>query len=198
MNIVLIIISICLIILIGLISILVELKKITNKHNFASEYLNKFIEFSNSKGKDTTEYDWLILKSEKMQSQLILNFIPDIKSELDKKYIVSTDNFNYIINTVRDCLLRHIGLMEEIRDEKVKEVKNPIIWFREGFKLILILPFLIMNQLSLLNDKRYYKVKQSPITKFIASLITFLGLLSVIMNIALGYEEFINLINKLF
>ena len=217
---VIVIIAIIIIILIGLVSIIFELNRITDKYNFASEYLEKFIEFVNSKGKKTSEYNWLILKSEKMQSQLgrsglisykmagshqfipnypvILNFIPDIKSELDKNYILSVDNFNYTINQVRECLLRHIGVMEEFKNDKSKEIRNPIIWFREGFKVILILPFSILNQLNLLNDHNYYKIKKSHITKFIASLITLLGFISSIMTISLGYVGFINLIKKLF
>ena len=219
MNILIILIAIISIIIIGFVSIVLELKRITDKHNFAGEYLDKFVEFVNSKGKNTTEYNWLILKSERMQSQLgrsglinykmagslqfipnypiILNFIPDIKSELDKDYILSIDNFNYTINSVRECLLRHIGILEEIVDNKRKEIKNPLIWLREGFKIILILPFIILNQLNLLNDSSYHKIKKSRITKFATSIVTLLGIISSIMTIALGYEGFINLIKKI-
>jgi hypothetical protein len=131
------------------------------KIDFAAEYRNKYFEFankyfqtydrySNSIDFDSDLYIWLTMNVNKIQSNLGNFGRMDIIAPY-QAYSVS--NYQIVINTlpkfrdgsildfdtssVDDCLLRYIGYLEDNKQYTEKDLKNPIVWFREGFQYLL-------------------------------------------------------------
>ncbi|MDQ7815871.1 MAG: hypothetical protein RDU14_02515 [Melioribacteraceae bacterium] len=216
----LLIIGILLIVLsIGFIDVFLEIKNFTDKHSFAMEFLEKFQNYVMSRGENNQDYDWLTLRAERMQNQLggagimnykmagshtfipnypiILNLLPDTRNELRYNYRLKS-NLEFSVNTVRDTLLRHIGFIKDTKKEYDKLIINPLFWFRNGVLLIVLFPIKILQSFGLLSNSSYAQAKTSKVLKFISSLISFLGFVSSVMSIALGWNEFLKFIQKIF
>lgn len=207
-------------ILIGLFNIIFDLRRINKKHTFSLDYLEKYSNYIKSDGSDEESYEWLTLKAEKMQDQLgsagimnykmpgsmtfipnypiVINLLPEIRRELSSDYIISKDNFNFTINTLRESILRYIGLLEDLREDILRKLKNPLVWFREGVKMILLLPLSILNQFGLFSNKFYYNLKKSLFFKITSSFIALTAFVSSIFTIALGWEKFYDMIKNIF
>ena len=79
----------------------------------------------------------------------------------------------------------------------LSRIKNPLVWFREGVKIILLLPLSILNQLGLFSNKFYYKLKSSLFFKITSSLIAIIGFVSSIVTIVLGWNKFYQIIKSI-
>jgi hypothetical protein len=213
-----IIIALIAILGIGFTNLFLELKKLTEMHSFAVEFLAKYASYIKSKGESDVDYVWLTLRAERMQNQLgssglinykmagslsfvpnypiILNFLPEIRNEFINGYVMKS-NFQFTIYTVRDTLLRHIGFIEDTKNDYYSQIVNPLAWFRNGVQSIFLFPFMILNKLGLLNKSSYSKVKSSKIIRLFSSIISFMGFISSIMTIILGWNDFIAIFLRL-
>jgi len=215
-----IILGIFIVFVIGFIKISKTLSRVIKEIEFANEYRNKFVDFVNkyiqnndmrsqSGNLDNHLYVWLTKNVNKIQNNLgsmgEMTFKPAGQNYFVPNYeiIINTiPRFRtgrveaFEINSVDDCLLRYIGQHEENRKEIVPFLKNPIIWFREGFKEILSLPLLILNWFGIFKLRTVNRIKNSLIYKIIAGFLAFVSLVSGLITIILGYNQTINLINR--
>lgn len=219
MNTFLIIGIVIFILAIGFIDIFLEIRNFNEKHSFAMEFLEKFQQYVISMGENYQDYDWLTLRAERMQSQLggaglmnykmpgsqnyihnypiILNLLPDVRNEFSDRSRLR-NHLEFPINMIRDTLLRHIGFIEHIKKDYDKQILNPLMWFRNGVLIVVLFPIKILQSFGLLSDSSYARAKSSKALKFVSSLISFLGFISSVMSIALGWNEFIKLFQKIF
>ena len=73
---------------------------------------------------------------------------------------------------------------------------NPITCMREGIRWIVGLPVEILQWAGLYSAGRSRKIKASVIFKAISNFIVFIGLISSIVTIILGWDEFLEIINN--
>lgn len=120
--------------------------------------------------------------------QIIVNSLPKFRDG-------SIDN--YEVNSVDDCLLRYIGNLEDYRTDAIKNLKNPIIWFREGFKELISLPLFIFYWFGIFSKRTLRFIMNSFIYKMIVGLFAFVAFVSGLVTIIVGYEQSMEIIRKL-
>jgi hypothetical protein len=216
-----IILSILTIFIIGFIQVYNCLPRVKEKFNFANEYRNKFNDFVNkyfqtydqrnrSGNFDNESYIWLTMNMDKIQSHVSILGTVSYQSAF-RGYMIK--NYQVIINTipkfrqglvdssevgmVDDCLLRYLGKLEEYSNGAQKNLNNPIVWFREGFREVLSIPIFILNWLGIISNRRVNAIKDSLVYKAISGFIALLAFLSSIITIIVGYDQAISFISKL-
>lgn len=213
-------------ILIGiLITGFVKIRKRANmnikKYHFANEFKNRFMALVNTyvktydtwsqKGNvDQEQYIWLTKNVNTMQSylgyigtlhyvapfqlytinnyQILINTIPKFRNSQVKEYD---------INAADDCLVRYIGVVEKKLDYDKKDLKNPIIWFKEGIHDIMSLPLFVFSWFGIISNKSLSKFMTNTVYKFITGIIALVTLISGIVTIIQGKEATFEMINKL-
>ena len=209
----LIISGLIIVLLTGLILTFRRHSKILKDLDFAREYRDKFVEFVNhyfknndrwsNKGNiDGETYVWLTMNVNKIQNKVggfgIMTYKPTYQNYMINNYqlIVNTlplfregkvENFD--ANSVDDCLLRYLGHLEGNTQETFKNLKNPIIWFREGIREILSIPILLLSWFGIFSTRTVNRIIDSTIFKIIAGLFALVTFISGVVTIIVGYEE---------
>lgn len=199
--------------IIGFLQVYNRHSRVVKKIDFAGEYRNKFIElankyfqtydrFNHSGDFDGKLYVWLTMNVNKIQNyvgsfgvmsykqafqnymisnyQIIINTIPKFREG-------QVENFD--VNAVDDCLLRYIGYLEEYSEDTLKNLRNPIVWFREGFRGILSVPIFILSWFGIISNRTVNSIKDSLIYKVIAGFIALVTLVSGLVTIVVGYNS---------
>jgi len=152
-------------------------KSITDKIDFAQEYRSHFIELTNkyfenydswtrSGTLDREKYTWLTKNVSRMQSSLggfgIMDYITPFQTMKFSNYQIIINTIpkfrddsvkEFDVNAVDDCLLRYVGNLERLSEKTQKNLKNPFIWFREGFREILSIPIFILNWFGIISKR---------------------------------------------
>lgn len=206
---------------IGFVVLFKRHSSIENNIAFAIEYHKRFVEFASKYYKnynqmgssgdfDGTLYVWLLKNINKIQN-CIGGFGEMIYQPAFRNYIIP--DYPIILNTipkfrtgqveridsnaVDDCLIRYIGHQEDYRKETIKYLRNPIIWFREGFREILSIPFIIFNLFGILSNRTVNSLKNSLIYKVVSGLFALVTLISGLVTIIMGYDQTIEFVNRL-
>ena len=95
-----------------------------------------------------------------------------------------------------DALKRHIGNLERAMELEKKNLYNPITCLGEGIRWIVYLPVDILNWLGILSANRGEKIKANIIFRVISNVIVFIGLISSIFTIILGWDDFLLILNR--
>lgn len=185
-----------------------------DRRNFAVEFVNKYRELVEGylqNRLDSDVYYWLTSRSVRMQDELgthgIMSYRPPFSNYIVHNYPVVLNTLPDIRNgnvhsqdllTVDDTLVRYIGVMDDVIANRRKELKNPLKWLREGVQWMLLLPFLILQWFGLLGASVINRVSSNIVFKFVAFIVTLIGLVSSVMGIALGWDQFIGIIRHYF
>lgn len=216
-----IITGIILVLLIGFISVYKRHFSVLKKINFAGEYRNKFVEFANKYLKDYDRfrqsgdldnelYIWLTMNVNKIQSSVgifgVMSYKPAFQNYMINNYQIIINTLpkfregqveHFDVGSVDDCLLRYIGHLEEFKKDTERNLKNPIIWFREGFKELFAIPIFILSWFGIFSRRTVDNIMDSFIFKIISGLIALVTLVSGLVTIIVGYDQTIEFINKL-
>ena len=195
--------------------------RVNKKIIFAGEYRSKFVTFSNryfenydrltrSGNFDGEQYVWLTMNVSKMQSNLgtfgVMDYIAPFQTYKVTNYQIVINTIpkfrdgsvkDFDINSVDDCLLRYIGYLEEYSKDTLKNLRNPIVWFREGFREVLSIPIFILNWFGIISSRTVNSIKGSLIYKIISGLIALVTLLSGVVTIVVGYDQTFEFVNRL-
>ena len=198
---------------IGLFNLLIDQRKLIEKHNFASEYLSRFQQFKNSYRTDFNgeTYYWLTSHVSKIQSNLgffgiVLNYQPAFSNYIHKSYQIIVNTLpemrnmradSSMINASEDALIRYIGFLDDAYENSINQIKNPFKWLKTGVQSIISLPFFILYWLGLISSSFLEKIINNSILKLISGFIALIGFIASIMSIILGWETFVRLIQNL-
>ncbi len=215
-----IILGILTVLVIGFVLVYKRHSRVVDKIVFASQYRNKFIEFSNkyfenyyhwsrASDLDGQLYVWLTMNISKIQGNLgtfgIMDYIAPFQTYRVSNYQVVINTIPKFrdgtveaidVNSVDDCLLRYIGYLEEYNQETQKNLRNPIVWFREGFREVLSIPIFILNWFGIISNRTANSIKDSLIYKVISGLIALVTLVSGLVTIIVGYQSTIEFFRK--
>lgn len=196
--------------------------KTQEKLSFTTEYRNQFVEFTNNFYKsydrfdrrgeiDHEKYVWLTKNANKMQGMLGQTGLMDYIGPF-QQYKIS--NYNIVLNTipkfrdkaitefdvnsVDDCLLRYIGIVEEQTNERSRQLKNPFLWLKQGFKEFFSLPIYIVNWFGIIPDRIVGKITSNLIFNILVGIGGFVTFVSGLVTIIQGKEQTIDFIKKLF
>lgn len=214
------------IIIIGFITKKVELRKITIRYKFTFDYREKFIEYVSeitSKHKFNQQlYYELTSKVKEMQYelgedgvvaymtdklhgytaqnyQLLINFLPEMRDMLDgvSNYLLA-ERYNRSIKDCDDMFVRHLGTLNSESDFIRKGLFNPLSSFAEGVKTIILLPLLILNWFGFVSAEKAYKARDNSFIKVLNVFVAILGFIGTVITIVVGWNDFWDIIFKLF
>lgn len=217
----LIILGILTVFIIGFVQVYNRHSRVVKKIDFSGEYRNKFVEFANkyfqtydrysrSGDFDGELYVWLTMNVSKIQNYVgsfgVMSYKPAFQNYMINNYQIIINTIpkfregqveNFDVGAVDDCLLRYIGYLEEYRKDTLKNLRNPIVWFREGFREILSVPIFILSWFGIISNRTVNSIKDSLIYKVIAGLIALVTLVSGLVTIVVGYDQTLEFINRL-
>lgn len=217
----LIILGILTVLIIGLVQVYIRHSRVVKKIDFAGEYRSKFIEFANkyfetydrwSRAGDVDGqlYVWLTMNVSKIQNYVgslgVMSYKPAFQNYLINNYQIIINTIpkfregqveNFDVGAVDDCLLRYIGYLEEYSKDTLKNLLNPIVWFREGFREILSVPIFIFSWFGIISNRTVNSIKDSLIYKVISGLIALVTLISGLVTIVVGYDQTLEFVNSL-
>lgn len=183
------------------------------------EFFENFKAYMESGGDEVKYYTWMIHRSNKMQNQLgvtgiihsykppyqnfayknytvILSMLPDLKHALED-YILRDGVANQYASTIQDTLVRHIGIVEDRIDLIVSDLKNPLKWLHVGVSEIVSIPAYMLSSLGILSETNVTRIISSSIFKIFSGLIALFRLVSSVITVVLGWNQFLDLINRL-
>lgn len=217
----LIILGILTVFIIGFVQVYNRHSRVIKKIEFSGEYRNKFIEFSNkyfqtydrysrSGDFDGELYVWLTMNVSKIQNYVgsfgVMSYKPAFQNYMINNYQIIINTIpkfregqveNFDVGGVDDCLLRYIGYLEEYSKDTLKNLRNPIVWFREGFREILSIPIFILSWFGIISNRTVNSIKDSLIYKVISGLIALVTLVSGVVTIVVGYDQTLEFVNRL-
>lgn len=220
MTLLLITVFICILAL-GLSTIIKRLLKYQTMLAFALSYRDYFVMLVNSwwqnydrferRGQIHQEaYVWLTKNVDQMQSDLgyhgKMTYVGPFQSYKITNYQILINTLpkfrngqveEFDINATDDALLRHIGVVEDLLVVVRKKLRNPIIWFREGFKTVLGLPVYILNWFGIISDYTTRKVITNQIFKLLAGIGALVTFISGLITIIQGKEQALLLMNTI-
>ncbi|MGF7058629.1 hypothetical protein [Brassicibacter mesophilus] len=213
---------------IGFIKLVFDYKKIINKINFTNEFINKYREFGNGlfqKRMDEEVYQWLRLKSSKMQSfmgsfgiasaykppfsnllyknyQILVNGLSEIRREYTMaqsmlSFDLAYSNLYEQVRLIDDCIISYLGALEDAEQDKIANLKNPTIWLREGIRFIVVFPLSFSYWSGLIKYHTYNRLSNNFFVKIVTTLVAFIGFIGSIVTIILGYEPLVEAFNKI-
>ena len=86
-------------------------------------------------------------------------------------------------------MIKYIGYLEDYKRETERNVKNPMVLFREGFKEIISIPLFILSSFSIFSRKTVNSIMDSIIFKIFTGLIALITLVSGIVTIVVAYYQ---------
>jgi hypothetical protein len=168
------------------------------------------------------KYQWLKMNSSKMQRlmgsfgiaavykppganhifrnyEMLVNGISGIResyTQMASGYGLDLDRriLHETISMIDDMLLTFIGAADNLVDEAQKELKNPLIWLREGVRFIVTSPISLMYWSGLIRYRTYNTLSNNFLVKLLSFLIGVIGIVSSIVTIVTGYTPFRSLI----
>lgn len=205
-----------LIMMLGFIKIRREYIQVGNNLEFSSSFLEKLVKYLESGGEDSVTYSWLVNRSQKLQRimgtyglmdyrpafqnyyvrnhQIIINFIPELRRAFNSMF--SGDQINFFADSIQESIVRYAGSLEDRQTFIQKDLKNPIQWINEGIGTILKVPLDILYTFKLLSYGTVNSIAGSTLFKLVKLLAFILGLVSAIMTIFIGWDNFLELISN--
>lgn len=122
--------------------------------------------------------------------QLFVNLIPEIRAaERMRGNCIIMERVLQLIGTCEDALQRHLGNLDRLLENEQKGRFNPFICFGEGIRYVIGLPIDILHWCGLLDSNKIERARGSWAFKIIGMIVTFVGLISSIITIVLGWKE---------
>ena len=214
MTILLIVIGFVLIILIGFWGVYTKYSSNKEKNEFAEDYRHNFVSFANKYNKndfDNELYVWLTKNIDKIQTEIGIYGLSDYKPPHSNRII---RDYPIILNTVpqfregrahefdigsvNDSLLRYLGVLEIHRENKLKELKNPLIWFRTGFQKVISLPILLLYSFGIITERTVNRIVESSVFKLISGLTGFILTLYGIFCLITDWDRIVDYVKSIF
>jgi len=217
----LIITGILIVFIVGFVKVYKRHSRVAENIDFAREYREKFVDFANKYFKtfdrfnrsgdfDGEIYVWLTMNVSKIQDLVgnfgVMAYKPAFQNYMINDYLIIINTLpkfreghveNFDFGAVDDCLLRYIGHVLDYKKDTLRNLKNPFIWFREGFREIFSLPLFIFNWFGIFSRRSINSIMDSVIYKIIAGLLALVTLVSGFVTIIVGYDQTIVFIKRI-
>lgn len=190
-----------------------EIKKKKDNYEFLHKYFENFKKFCETM--DMECYTYIQANLNRAQSILTDNGLVTIRLPFENGYhrnVPVLTLLNYIvdeqrtsfgdpypyISCIEQAIVRTIGDYDQYFDNAIKKIFNIFIAFYKGFHGIISAPFIALSYM--VSGKNFFSESKglSVIINVLSGLGSFIGILSGIMSIVLGFEEFFALIKMWF
>ena len=208
----------------GLIKIRRSINALIHKYNFVQAFRDKFIQFANpyvqqqqhSYGMehavqpDGQLYHWLVSNMDKTQRLLGVYGLGLYTAPFHRFQI---DNYQYILNTINqmrtgdahsndlsmceNMMVRYLGDMGRLIEEKEKDIKNPIAWLQQGIQFYIGFPIRLLNWFGIISETSFDNIVSSKLFKALAGIGGLVAFISSLVTILQGWPAVKELIDAL-
>src|SRR5438067_10931687 len=121
--------------------------------------------------------------------------LPEIRRlAADNEFGLWNNLIEQYAHTFDEALIRYIGSFEEQRNELATSARNPVIWFREGIRLLIASPILILVWLGVFGTSTLYRLTHGLVFKLLATTASLLAFVSAVFSIVLVWDDMQKLI----
>ncbi|NMD72431.1 hypothetical protein HHO41_19355 [Bacillus sp. DNRA2] len=197
-------------IFIGVVKEFNSLKRLSQDIEFLSQYNNNYVKYCNlylgkniKSPQESELFMKLISDAPKAQRLLLSNGLIDYQPAgagyIIKNYAVLVNTIQSIrnpillseeINWINNMLVMQGSLYNELFEDIKRGIRNPLILLREGVQFIVSLPITLLYWTGLIQYSTQYKLTNNIFFKTLSFLIIIIGFISSIFTIALGWEQF--------
>lgn len=199
----------------GFICLLREFSRLKDDRDLAEDFLGRLKEYVDSGGQDGDAYTWLIHRSPRMQARIgplgivsyrppfenyiihnypvILNLVPELRRYFT---IYSTRQAQHCAALVAETLIRYIGFVDDLLEDTKRDLRNPVVWFREGVQFVLAIPFSFLSWIGLISTSTVDKVTNSGLFKAISALVSLLSFIGLVVGLIVDWQPFWEIIRK--
>jgi hypothetical protein len=202
---------------IGFVSIHNRLGSIHERMAFLAEFADRFSRYVQSGGQDDSLYVELTQRIVRMQREVgnhgvvahyrppfasvsynsypvLLNMLPEYQRSAND-WALRSQAVQYA-NGVRDVLLRYSGSLGEAEADLLKDLHNPLAWFRDGVRIVLASPFDLLRSFGVLSSSAAFAITGSDILRVAAGIVALITLGAAIVQILSGWEASSALVQK--
>ena len=182
------------------------------RHAFLVDYRNQFIEYANHS--DSKAYQFLNQHMTKAQDYMgSVGIIDKLRLPFENVYHLNVpvlamlshiasykDNqlsFNECARGIDDALTRAVGDHEDAIERLEKKIRNPFYCFYAGFNAAFSLPFIAVSYMFTGENHIESNKVLRVVMKTTATIVQALGLLSAVITIVIGWEDFLAIIRNL-
>ncbi|NLP51273.1 hypothetical protein [Bacillus sp. RO1] len=196
--------------LIGFVKELLSALKFRKDLDFLHDYNEKYVRYLNSylrkrinSEEENKLYGELISKSPKAQRLLggdgLISYKPAGASYMYNNYQILLNTVQSLRNPslmseefswVNNLLIMKMATYNDIMDEIRSDIKNPFVLLREGVQFFVTLPIMLLYWTGITNYTTSYKWSNNIVVKLLSFGILLLGLISSIITVVLGWEQF--------
>jgi hypothetical protein len=200
----------------GYIEIIYRARNTFNRKEKIDRFRTDLLEWFNEGGTDQEKYNNLLYQSPGAQNamgswgivsyrppfrnyminnyQVVLNLVPEINQGLNDG-ITQRMAFKHM-EMLDGALMRFLGHSDDISESWRKILVNPFRVFSRGANMILAFPIIMLLEFGLISKKIYSALVDSLLFKLFVFSVTMIGLISGIITIILGWEEFTSIISE--
>jgi len=184
---------------------------------FLAEFADRFSRYVQSGGQDDSLYVELTQRIVRMQREVgshgvvahyrppfasvsynsypvLLNMLPEYQRSAND-WALRSQAVQYA-NGVRDVLLRYSGSLGEAEADLLKDLHNPLAWFRDGVRIVLASPFDLLRSFGVLSSSAAFAITGSGILRVAAGVVALITLGAAIVQILSGWEASSALVQK--
>lgn len=203
-------------IVIGFIKEVMSLMKFGKDLDFLHDYNEKYVDYLNkylgkhvNSEEENKLYVELIAKAPKAQRLLgsdgLISYKPAGAGYMYNNYQVLINTVQSLRNPslmseefgwVNNLLIMKMATYNDIMDQIRRDMKNPLVLLREGVQFFITLPIMLLYWTGITNYTTSYKLSNNLFVKLISFLILLIGLISSIITIVLGWEQFKGYLDK--
>jgi hypothetical protein len=202
----------------GFVVALRRLSRLRARQDFLTEFTDRFMRYVNSGGKDEGLYVELTQRVSRMQRelghhgimamyrppyanyafrdyQIIVNMLPQYRQAAHDEILQRNQALQYA-DAMRDVLVRYSGTLQELETDARRDLKSPVVWFRDGVRALLSLPLVALRELGILSPSLSASILGSGLLKVGAGVVALVTLVAGIVQILTGWDATVALIRR--
>jgi hypothetical protein len=98
---------------------------------------------------------------------------------------------------IGETLGRYFGLSADLIRERQRELRNPLVWFREGVRALLLWPVQLLESLGLGSGSRTASLARSSAFQTISGAVAVISFVASVIEILLGWEQTVDAVRGL-
>lgn len=127
--------------------------------------------------------------------QLLINFYSELRTGIQMIGLMG-ENINILAGFCDEAMIRHRGTLKELINMQISHLKNPILCFSQGIRFLIKLPIDMLFWSGIISEPIRYKIHNSIISIIIQKIIVSIGLISSLISIIIGLDEFKEIIRS--
>jgi hypothetical protein len=177
-----------------------------------NQFRDRLVAYIDSQGKDAQAYAELTATVERLQREagsaavvsryrpayrdevyhnfeILINILPSLHREVSAGGLRIDERLIREYVTILDSTLnRYAGRLREWAEQLDRDALNPLVWFREGIRALLLLPTFLLRSLGLWPRGWSPSVGSSGLFQVISAIVSFVFLVAALVQIVTGWD----------